>query len=249
MECYSQFANVYDCLMNDVDYKRRTAYLLKLFKKHGKTPTLLLDLACGTGGFSNEMALKGVEVIGVDMSEEMLGVARENSADLGVDVLYLCQKAEELDLYGTVDGVICCLDSVNHITSFKNLEEAFKKVALFLEDDCLFIFDVNSVYKHKEILGNNTFVIEEENVYCVWQNEFDEKKLLTDISLDFFVYDEESGMYERFTEDFSERAYADDELIDLLEKCGFSVEAIYGDLTDEKPDDFTDRKIFVAKKK
>ena len=249
MESYSQFAIFYDRLMSDVDYKARTAYLLKLFKKYGKTPTLLLDLACGTGGFSNEMSRRGIEVIGVDMSEEMLSAARENSADMGTNVLFLCQKAEDLNLYGTVDGAICCLDSVNHITNKKNLKKAFEKVSLFLEKDCLFIFDANTVYKHKEVLGNNTFVIEEENVYCVWQNEFDEKKLLTDISLDFFVYDEESDMYERFTEDFSERAYADDELIDLLEKCGFSVEAIYGDLTDEKPDDVTDRKIFVAKKK
>ncbi len=248
MGSYNKFAFVYDCLMNDVDYKKRTSYLLNLFKKHGKAPTLLLDLACGTGNFSNEMASKGIEVIGVDMSEEMLSVARENSADKGLDVLYLCQKAEELDLYGTVDGVICCLDSVNHITNIKNLEKAFKKVSLFLEEGCLFIFDVNSVYKHREILANNTFVIEQEDVYCVWQNEFNEKKLTTDISLDFFVKTEEEDIYERFSEDFSERAYTDEELCDLLGKCGFSVEAIYGDLTEDAPSNTVDRKIFVAKK-
>ena len=95
MESYSQFAEVYDRLMNDANYKGRTDYLLKLFKKHGKIPTLLLDLACGTGGFSNQMALKGIEVIGVDMSEEMLWKARENSAELETDVLFLCQKAEK----------------------------------------------------------------------------------------------------------------------------------------------------------
>ena len=94
MDSYSQFAEVYDRLMNDVDYKGRTDYLLKLFEKHSKTPTLLLDLACGTGGFSNQMALKGIEVIGVDMSEDMLSKARENSAELETDVLFLCQKAQ-----------------------------------------------------------------------------------------------------------------------------------------------------------
>lgn len=249
MDSYSQFASVYDCLMSDVDYKKRTSYLLKLFKKHGKVPTLLLDLACGTGGFSNQMALNGIEVIGVDMSEEMLSAARENSVDLGTDVLYLCQKAEELDLYGTVDGVICCLDSVNHITNIKNLEKAFKNVSLFLEQNCLFIFDVNTVYKHKSVLANNTFVIEQDGIFCVWQNEFDEKKLSTDISLDFFIEAEEEGIYERFGECFSERAYTDEELCGLLEKSGFSVEAIYGDLTEESPNDTCERKIFVAKKK
>ena len=248
MESYSQFANVYDCLMSDVDYKKRTSYLLKLFKKHGKTPTLLLDLACGTGGFSNEMASRGIEVIGVDMSEEMLGVARENSAERDLDVLYLCQKAEELDLYGTVDGAICCLDSLNHITNIKNLEKALKKVSLFLEKDCLFIFDVNTVYKHREVLANNTFVIEQNGVFCVWQNEFDDKKLMTNISLDFFV-EEENGSYERFSEDFSERAYTDEELCALLEKCGFLLEAVYGDLTEKEPMENCERKIFVVKKK
>ena len=117
---YENFAETYDILMNDVDYKSRTEYLLKLFKNHGKIPTLLLDLACGTGGFSNCFAKKGIEVIGVDMSEEMLAKAGENSAEMGTDVLFLCQKAEELDLYGTVDGAICCMDSLNHITNIKN---------------------------------------------------------------------------------------------------------------------------------
>ena len=246
MESYSQFAIFYDRLMSDVDYKARTAYLLKLFKKYGKTPTLLLDLACGTGGFSNEMSRRGIEVIGVDMSEEMLSAARENSADMGTNVLFLCQKAEDLNLYGTVDGAICCLDSVNHITNKKNLKKAFEKVSLFLEKDCLFIFDANTVYKHKEVLGNNTFVIEQDDIYCVWQNCFDEENLVTDISLDFFA--ENGDFYERYCEDFKERAYTDEELTQMLNDCGFSVEAVLGDMTDSEPDEFCERKIFVAKK-
>ena len=173
---YGEFAAYYDCLMYDVDYKKRSAYLLKLFEKYGRKPTLLLDLACGTGGFSNCFAKLGVEVIGVDMSEEMLSLAREKSAEEGTDVLYLCQKAEELDLYGTVDGAICCLDSLNHITDYKKFCKALEKVSLFLEKDCLFIFDINTEYKHKEILGDNVFVIENEDVYCVWANKFKEKR-------------------------------------------------------------------------
>ena len=96
MESYSQFASVYDRLMSDVDYKARTAYLLKLFKKHGKTPTLLLDLACGTGGFSNEMARRGIEVIGVDMSEEMLAVAREILPILAQTCCFYARKQKNL---------------------------------------------------------------------------------------------------------------------------------------------------------
>jgi len=157
---YTEFSKVYDSLMGDVDYPARTEYLCGLFKKFDKMPTLLLDLACGTGGFSNEMAERGVQVIGVDISEEMLLAARENSAQRQLEVLYLCQAADELDLYGTVDGAICCMDSLNHIIYFDEFKRAIAKVSLFLEKDRLFIFDVNTPYKHREILGNNTFVIE-----------------------------------------------------------------------------------------
>lgn len=246
MESYSQFALVYDKLMQDVDYKGRTSYLLKLFEKFGKTPTLLLDVACGTGGFSNQFALRGIEVIGVDMSEEMLLAAKENSAALATDVLFLCQKAEEIDLYGTVDGAICCLDSVNHITDIKKLKKAFERVSLFLEENSLFIFDVNTLYKHEHILADNTFVIEEDDVFCVWQNEYDEKNLSTDIALDFFISDGEK--YERFSEEFSEKAYTDDQLKELLEDSGFTLEAVYGDMTELEPDENCERAIFIARK-
>ena len=247
MDSYSQFALVYDSLMNDVDYKARSAYLLKLFKKFDKKPTLLLDLACGTGGFSNEMARKGIEVIGVDMSEEMLSAARENSAYAGTNVLYLCQKAEELDLYGTVDGAICCMDSLNHITNIKDLKKAFKKVSLFLEKDCLFIFDLNTEYKHQHILGDNTFVIEQEDIYCVWQNEFDEKNSTTEITLDFFV-EQENGAYDRYSENFCERAYSKEQISEILSESGFTTVAVYGDMTEKEPEETTDRVVYIVRK-
>ena len=246
MSGYSSFAEFYDILMSDVDYKGRAKYLLKLFKKHGKMPTLLLDLACGTGAFSNEMALGGIEVIGIDASEEMLSIARENSADKGTDVLFLCQRAEELDLYGTVDGVICCLDSINHITDLRKLKAAFKKVSLFMEQGSLFIFDVNTPFKHSDILADNTFVIEQDDIFCVWQNEYDAPKGITDISLDFFVKDGED--YKRYSDSFSERVYSFDKLSDLLSEAGLEVEAIYEDMKTCACGDTAERAIFVTRK-
>lgn len=246
MSSYSDFAIVYDSLMQDVNYKARTEYLLRLFKKYGKKPTLLLDLACGTGGFSNQMALKGIEVIGVDMSEEMLSAARENSYALGTDVLFLCQKAEELDLYGTVDGAICCMDSLNHIVDIKKLKKSLSRVALFLEKDSLFIFDVNTPYKHEKVLSNNTFVIEQDRIYCVWQNEYISEKRLTNINLDFFV--EQNGVYERYSEEFSERAYTVDEITDILKDCDFEIVDIFNDMTESSLDETCERAIFVARK-
>ncbi|MBQ1988747.1 MAG: class I SAM-dependent methyltransferase [Clostridia bacterium] len=243
---YSEFADVYDILMKDAKYKKRTAYLWKLFKTHGKTPKLLLDLACGTGEFSVAFAMKGVEVIGVDMSEDMLAVAREKTADNGLDILYLCQKAEELDLYGTVDGAICCLDSLNHITDINKLSKAVKRVSLFMEEGSLFIFDLNTEYKHRNILGNNTFVMDEEEVYCVWQNRFDEKRLITDINLDFFL--EDGDTYIRSSESFKERAYTKEQIEGILNKAGLEIQAVYGDLSFESPKEDSQRIIYVTKK-
>lgn len=244
---YSDFAYIYDELMQNADYGKRANYLSGLFKKYGKTPTLMLDLACGTGKFSIAFTKKGVEVIGADMSEDMLSVARESTATEGLDILYLCQSAEELDLYGTVDGAICCLDSLNHITDKRALEKAIAKVSLFLEKDCLFIFDVNTPYKHREVLGNNTFVLESDSVYCVWQNEYDEKTQKTNITLD--IFEEEDGVYTRFTEEFSERAYEIEYLKTVLVKKGFEVLGVFDDLTENPLNEKSERAIFVAKKK
>ncbi len=243
---YNSFASVYDALMGDVNYKKRSGYIIKLFKRFGAVPTLLLDVACGTGGFSNCFSQLGIEVIGTDMSEEMLSVARENSAELGLDVLYLCQKAEELDLYGTVDGAICCMDSINHITDKNTLAKAFKKIGLFLEKDKLFIFDVNTSFKHSEVLGNNTFVLEEKGVFCVWQNNFVPRKHSTQIKLDFFT--EKDGGYFRSGEEFWERAYSEAELKKMLKTAGFKVEAVFGDMTLNPPKENEQRMFFVCRK-
>lgn len=243
---YNTFAEFYDELTYDVDYKKRTAYLIKLFKKYDKMPTLLLDVACGTGGFSNEFAKQGVEVIGADMSEEMLNIARQRSMENGLDVLYLCQKAEELDLFGTVDGAICCLDSLNHIIDYKKLCKALCKISLFLEPERLFIFDVNTEYKHREILGDNVFVMDRGDLYCVWANNYNKKNKTVDISLDFFV--KEGNSYIRESEDFSERAYSEDELQKALEKAGLSVVAVFDDMTEKPLNEVSQRAIYVTKK-
>lgn len=244
---YRDFAEVYDMLTGDVDYERRTEHMCGLFRKFDREPTLLLDLACGTGGFSNAFAEHGMSVIGVDISPEMLSRARENSAQRGNDILYLCQDAAELDLYGTVDGAVCCLDSLNHIIDYEQLCRAISKVSLFLEKDRLFIFDVNTEYKHAEILGNNTFVMDEEEVYCVWSNEYAPKTRITDITIDFFVPSED-GLYERMGEDFSERAYTPEELRKAVENAGLELLAVYEELTENAVKKDTQRAVYITRK-
>lgn len=243
---YNDFAYSYDALMTNVDYKKRTEYICSLFNRFDRMPTLLLDLACGTGEFSNLFAEKGISVIGVDISYDMLSIAREKSAERGNDVLYLCQDAAELDLYGTVDGAVCCLDSLNHITDYESFACAIKRVSLFLEKDRLFIFDLNTVYKHREVLGNNTFVIDTDKVYCVWQNEYNSEQHVVDINLDFFTADGDA--YYRTCEDFSERAYTDAEIEDALLKAGLKIEARFDDITENAPCETTERIVYVTRK-
>ncbi len=246
MSTYKSFAPCYDLLMTDADYKKRTDYILKLFKKFGAAPTLLLDAACGTGNFSIELASRGIEVIGTDISEDMLSLAREKTAKTDLDILYLCQGTEELDLYGTVDGAVCLTDSINHITDKRILQRAFEKISLFLEPEKLFIFDVNTPYKHREILGDNTFIINDEDIYCVWQNKFIKKTNEVAISLDFFVKEEQC--YKKSHEEFFERAYTQGELEKMLSKANLEILGIFDELKFTPPKEKTQRIYYVCKK-
>ena len=155
MSGYSNFAKFYDTLTQDVNYQARAEYSNKLFEQNRLKPEIVLDLACGTGNMSIELAKLGYDVIGVDSSIDMLTVAKEKTAD--TNILFLCQKMETLDLYGTVNAVICNLDSINHLSNIKKVEQCFKQVSLFLEKGGLFIFDINTPYKIKNILGGLIF--------------------------------------------------------------------------------------------
>ncbi len=243
---YDRFAAVYNELMEDAEYPERTEYLLSLFKRFDAVPSLLLDLACGTGGFSNLLALRGIEVIGVDASEEMLAVARQSATESGADVLYLCQRAEELDLYGTVEGIISCLDSLNHITDYSLFCRALERAALFLEKGRLFIFDLNTPFKHRLVLGDNTFVTETEDIYCVWRNKTDPDTLVTDIDLDFFI--RQGTEYIRSGEELSERAYTDGEITAALKRAGLELVAVFDDMTYSAPTESTERAVYVTRR-
>lgn len=247
MADYDAFSKCYDRFTEDVDYPARVERVLQLFEKYDKKPTLLLDLACGTGNFSFPLAQNGIEVIGVDCSEGMLAVAISKLEQGATNPLFLNQYAEELELYGTVDGAICMLDSLNHITEYENFSKALEKVSLFLEKDRLFIFDMNTPYKHKEILGDNTFVREDETAFCVWQNEFVGENTV-DIYLDFFV-ENKNGSYERLMENFSEVAYTSEQINSALEKAGLELVVALDDMTDSAPTKTSERITYIVRKK
>lgn len=245
---YSSFAAFYDSLQSDVMYEQRAGYIAKLFKKYDRLPTQLLDVACGTGGFSLQFAKMGMSVTAADPSPEMLSVAQKKASATDLDIMLVCQSARDTKLPYAVDGAVCCLDSINHIIDKRELKASFRAVAAAVKDGGLFIFDVNTPFKHRNILSGNTFVIENDDVYCVWQNSDCEKNGIVGIYLDFFGKDAD-GKYIRTTEEFAERAYTDEEIRGMLEPAGLEVVAVLGDMSFKAPKACDERVIYVTKKR
>lgn len=249
MSGYHSFSYFYDKLTSNISYKQRAEYFDMLIKKHNGTQNLLLDLACGTGSLSEEFSRMGYDVIGVDASEEMLNEALDKKFDSGLNIQYLCQDMTELDMFGTIDVTICALDSINHLKSIDDVKKTFQKVSLFCEPNGLFIFDVNTPYKHQNILADNTFIYDLDDVFCVWQNSFDSssKDCRVDITLDIFGKNE-NGFYQRYYDELSEIAYKREIIESLLISAGFIVEAVYDYDTVNPPLDNSEKLVFVARK-
>lgn len=245
---YSAFARYYDILTGNVEYKKRADYFDRIIKKYSdKEKGVLLDLACGTGTLSEEMSLIGYDVIGADNSPEMLNIAFEKKIEKNLSVQYIMQDMRELDLFGTVDYTVCALDSLNHLPEIDDIKKVFRGVSEFSEKNGIFIFDMNTIYKHREILGSNTFIYDLDEVYCVWDNVYCEEKSRVDITLDFFEK-KDDDTYIRSGEEFSEYAYSPEAVAGALEEAGFSLEAMFKDGTFENPDEQTERIVYTARK-
>lgn len=247
MSGYRSFSYFYDILTENISYKQRAEYFDTLIKKHDGKKNLLLDLACGTGSLSEEMSKLGYDVIGVDGSEEMLNSAIEKKLESGLNIQYLCQDMTKLDMFGTIDVTICALDSLNHLPDLAAIERTVQRVSLFCEPSGLFIFDVNTPYKHKHILGNNTFVYDMDEVYCVWQNTYSERDNRVEMSLDFFERQENSS-YVRYEDSFSEIAFDEKVIDDILIRSDFEIAAKYDYDTLLPPKSDSEKIVYAARK-
>lgn len=245
MGSYNIFATYYDLLTENVNYKVRSEYISNFFHYYGIDNGIILDLACGTGKLCVEFANLGYDMIGVDLSSEMLSVARENLSESGTEALLLCQDMRKLDLFGTIKGCYCSLDAINHLNTIEDVKTAFGRVSLFTELGGIFVFDVNTLYKHEKILADNSFVYDTEDAYIVWSNEY-KGQGITNITLDIFEREEES--YYRYSEEFCERAYSDAQLTSALNDVGFEILGRYNDLSSEEPNDKSQRVYYVCKK-
>lgn len=245
---YDVFSVYYDALTENVQYSVMVTQICSLLTRYGIDRGLLLDLGCGTGTLSVLLAQKGFEVIGADASPDMLMEAQNKAAAAETQILFLCQPMEQLDLYGTVRAAVCTLDALNHLPNRAAVETALRRVSLFLEPNSIFIFDVNTLYKHREILGNKTFVYDTDDVYCVWQNTLADDCATVDIDLDFFVPLEEEGIYARESEHFSERAYTSAEWDEMLRGAGFRVLDRFDGYTEKPPREKSERIVYVVGK-
>ncbi len=244
MTAYGALAGVYDALTGDVGYERRADYLEKLFQKSRIPVRTVLDLACGTGAMTALLTERGYELIAVDASPDMLAAAREKGAGLrGEPPVFLNQSMPELDLYGTVDAAVCCLDSLNYLTSPREVQRTFQRLRLFIAPGGLLVFDINSAAKLAALDGQ-VFLDETEDVYCVWRTEFDRRSRCR-YWVDLFTR-QADGAWRRSGEEHRQRAYEVEELRAWLLEAGFNRVRTYGDCRMSGPREGEQRIFFSA---
>jgi 2-polyprenyl-3-methyl-5-hydroxy-6-metoxy-1,4-benzoquinol methylase len=241
---YHSFAYIYDKLMYDIDYSKWADYIEDIFRINNHKPSLILDLGCGTGNFCIEMAKRGYDMIGVDLSVDMLNCAREKSAEQGLDILYLNQDMTDFELYGTVDVIVCLMDSINYILYKKDIKRMLKLVRNYLNPNGLFIFDVNTPYKFENVFGNNVFYDISDEATYIWQNYYNSKTKVCEFELTFFVKDNEA--YKKYDEVHYERSYDKTELKDMLKSSGLKLVSIYDDLKLSSPSKKSQRNFYVC---
>ena len=228
-------------------YSRWADYIEKHFARSALPIHTVLDLACGTGSLTAELMGRGYEMICADRSAEMLSVAAEKCRDLaGEPPVFLCQSMEKLDLYGTVDACVCCLDSVNYVTSPRRLKKAFQRVHLFLVPGGLFLFDINTPDKLRGLDGG-MFIDETDDAYCVWRAEYAPRRRICTYGMDIFRL-EPDGRWSRGEEVHEEYAYEPDELEEYLREAGFTRIRRHGCLKMRAPVPGEERIFFTAVK-
>ena len=244
MEIYNRFANIYDELMMDFNYEDWFNYIEGIFERYDKEPKKILEMACGTGNLSYYLGKKGYRLTCFDLSSDMLSKAYDKLRKFK-NVRLMNQNMIHFNLKESFDSVISICDSVNYITEKEDLLKTFKNVWNHLEDDGIFIFDINSHYKLKHIIGNNTFIEDREDVFYSWQNYYDDNKDICEFYLTFF-YSEDGECFERFDEEHIEKAYEENEIIELLKEAGFKTIESFQAFGFEKVKEETERINFIA---
>lgn len=245
MSGYGAISRVYDRLNAEIDYKKWADGIEMMFDAYmEKRPEIVLDLACGTGKMTFELAHRGYDMIGADISADMLSRAMMNQED--EKILWLMQDMRKFELYGSVGAVVCCLDAVNCLLKTEDLEACFKTVHNYLDEGGLFIFDVNSPYKFENIFSDNAYILEDEGVFCGWQNEYDKKSGICKFYLT--VFEKDGKNYIRHDELQRERKYSERQLKTALETAGLEFIGIFGSADMSAADEKSERWYVISRK-
>ncbi len=246
MEAYTAFAEVYDAFMDNIPYGEWADYVQSLLTEYGVRDGLVLELGCGTGNLTELLASMGYDMIGVDCSGDMLGTAMEKREASGLDILYLHQDMREFELYGTVRAVVSVCDSMNYITEYEELKQVFRLVNNYLDPGGLFVFDLNTEYKYREILGSQTIAESREDCGFIWENEYDNEAKLNEYDLTLVIR-EEGQLYRRYEETHIQRAYSLEEVREALLESGMEFVAVYNAFTRDCPEADSQRIYVIAR--
>jgi SAM-dependent methyltransferase len=235
MDAYTEFVKVYDLFMDNIPYEEWGAYLKGLLHENGVDDGLVLELGCGTGTMTEILAEAGYDMIGVDQSEEMLEEAARKREESGHEILYLCQDMREFELYGTVRAIVCVCDSMNYILEEEEVLGILTSAARnYLDYGGLFIFDLNTEYKYKEILGEQTIAENREESSFIWENYYDEDSHINEYNLTLFIK-EHGDHYRKYEETHYQKSYSLDTIRKLAEMSGLELLHIYDAFTHEEP--------------
>lgn len=249
---YIGFAQVYDMFMDNIPYGEWSLYVEGLLREYGIDKGIVVDLGCGTGTFTACLSKAGYEMIGIDNSLEMLQIARRKAEQEGLNILFLEQKMQEMELFGTVAACVSICDSMNYMIEEKDLLQTFRLVNNYLEAGGIFIFDLNTKYKYETILSQNTFAENREDGSFIWENYYNEQEQMNEYDLTLYIKDEdnkEEDIFFRFDEEHYQKAYELDKIKELLVKAGMEFVAVYDAFTKEPPKLDSERLYIIAREK
>lgn len=245
MNAYTTFAQVYDLFMDNVPYEEWSNYIVSVLKEYGIHSGVICDLGCGTGKMTRLLAKAGYDMIGVDLSEDMLAIASEQNEE---GILYLCQDMCELELYGTAKAMVSVCDSINYLLEEDEIIWTLQSVNRYLEPGGILIFDFNTVYKYETVLGDTTICENREEGSFIWENYYDKEEQINEYDLTLFIREEEQ-LYRKFEETHYQRGYSLEQMHTLVEEAGMEFLAAYDAETKKSPTADSERIYIIAGEK